>query len=240
MAAAPYIVPLRWSVAESTFAATEMARALSLPPIVGRCLVNRGLITAADAELFLTPRLKQLTDPFLLPDMAEAVAALLEAHARKDKVIIFGDYDVDGVTATAILLEVLEHYGWRASAYLPHRLEDGYGLNLESAERAVAQSKARLLLAVDCGSTSVEAITALSKRGIQVIVLDHHQLSSPLPPARALVNPQRGSTSHELCSAGLAFKLAHALTKRLRELNWPAAANYDLKIFSISSRLEHS
>lgn len=229
MARAPYSVPLRWSVAEPTFAATEIARALSLPPIVGRCLVNRGLITAADAELFLTPRLKQLSDPFLLPDMTEAIAALLEAHARKDEVIIFGDYDVDGVTATAILLEVLEYYGWRATAYLPHRLEDGYGLNLESAERALAESKARLMVAVDCGSTSVEAITELSKRGIQVIVLDHHQLSSPLPPARALVNPQLGSSSHELCSAGLAFKLAHALTKRLRELNWPAAANYDLK-----------
>ncbi len=229
MAAAPYIVSQRWSVAEPTFAATEIARSLGLAPIVGRCLVNRGLITPADAELFLSPKLKQLSDPFLLPDMNEAVAALLEVHARKEELVIFGDYDVDGVTATAILLEVFEHFGWKAKAFLPHRMEDGYGLNLESAERALAQTNARLLLAVDCGSTSTEAITALSKRDVQVIVLDHHQVAAPLPPARAIVNPQRGDHSRELCSAGLAFKLAHALTKRLRELNWPAAAEYDLR-----------
>ena len=229
MTRTPYTVPQRWSVAESTFAATEIARALSLSPILARCLVNRGLIEVADAELFLNPRLKQLSDPFLLPDMREAIDALLEAHARNEEIVIFGDYDVDGVTATGILLETLNYFGFRASAYLPHRLDEGYGLNLESVERALGQSKARLLIAVDCGSTSVEAISSLSKRGIQVVVVDHHQLSSPLPPARALVNPQRGSASHELCSAGLAFKLAYALTKRLRELNWPAAANFDLK-----------
>src|SRR3954468_2058375 len=121
MAPASYIVPQRWSMAEPTFAATEISRALSISPIVARCLVNRGLITAADAELFLNPRLKQLSDPFLLPDMAEAVMALLEAHGRNDEIVVFGDYDVDGVTATAILLEVLEYYGFRVSAYLPHR-----------------------------------------------------------------------------------------------------------------------
>src|SRR5436190_6044554 len=218
MAVSSYSVPQRWSVAEPTFAAEELARGLGLPALVGRCLVNRGVITRELAEGFLEPRLKRLCDPFLLPDMAEAVEALVQARENGDHVVVFGDYDVDGVTATAIVLETLEFFGWRASSFLPHRLDDGYGLNLESAERAVAQTGAKLLIAVDCGSTSIEAISALSARGVAVVVLDHHQIASPPPPARAIVNPQRGERFRELCSAGLAFKLAHAITKRAREL----------------------
>jgi single-stranded-DNA-specific exonuclease len=229
MAVSSYSVPQRWSVAEPTFAAEELARSLGLPPLVGRCLVNRGIISHDVAEGFLEPRLKRLSDPFLLPDMAEAVDALIRARDSGDHVVVFGDYDVDGVTATAIVLETLEFFGWRASSFLPHRLEDGYGLNLESAERAVTQTGAKLLIAVDCGSTSFDAISALSARGVSVIVLDHHQIATPPPAARALVNPQRGEKFRELCSAGLAFKLAHAITKRARELKWPRADEFDVR-----------
>jgi len=229
MPAAAYTVPQRWSVAESTFAAEEIGRALKLPLLVARCLVNRGLITPEKAEEFLAPRLKGLADPFLLPDMDEAVRALIEAHQAQIRVVVFGDYDVDGVTGTAILLETLEFFGWKVSSFLPHRIDDGYGLNREAAERAVAETGARLLLAVDCGSTSFETISALSASGVQVVVLDHHQIASPPPPARAFVNPQRGLHFRELCSAGLAFKLAHALTKRLRELKWPNAEQFDVR-----------
>jgi single-stranded-DNA-specific exonuclease len=229
MAVSNYHVPQRWSVAEPTFAAEELARALGLPSLVGRCLANRGIITRELAEGFLAPKLKALADPFLLPDMAEAVAALIRGRENGDPVVVFGDYDVDGVTATAILLETLEFFGWRASSFLPHRLDDGYGLNLESAERAVSQTGAKLLMAVDCGSTSFEAVSALSARGVTVVVLDHHQIANPPPPARAIVNPQRGEPFRELCSAGLAFKLAHAITKRARELKWPRAEEYDVR-----------
>src|SRR3954469_6451510 len=229
MAVSTYSVPQRWSVAEATFAAEELARALNLPPLVGRCLVNRRVIARENAEEFLDPRLKRLCDPFLLPDMAEAVDALLRARENGDAVVVFGDYDVDGVTATAITLETLEFFGWRASSFLPHRLDDGYGLNLEAAERAIAQTGAKLLIAVDCGSTASEAISALSARGVTVVVLDHHQINNPAPPARAIVNPQRGERFRELCSAGLAFKLAHALTRRARELKWPRAEEFDVR-----------
>jgi single-stranded-DNA-specific exonuclease len=229
MAVSTYSVPQRWSVAEPTFAAEELARGLGVPLLLARCLVNRGIIARENAEGFLAPRLKSLADPFLLPDMAEAVEALLRARENNEAVIVFGDYDVDGVTATAILLETLEFFGWRASAFLPHRLDDGYGLSLEAAERAVAQSGAKVLIAVDCGSTSFETIAALSSRGITVVVLDHHQVCSPLPPARAIVNPQRGAQFRELCSAGLAFKFAHAITKRARKLNWPGAEQFDVR-----------
>jgi single-stranded-DNA-specific exonuclease len=165
----------------------------------------------------------------LLPDMEEAVGVLMAARERGEAVVVFGDYDVDGVTATAILLETLEFFDWKASSFLPHRLEDGYGLNLEAAERAVAQTGAKLLVAVDCGSTSFETVAALSARGVSVVILDHHQMASPPPPARAIVNPQRGAAFRELCSAGLAFKLAHAITKRARELKWARAEQFDVR-----------
>ena len=215
MAVAQYVAPRRWSVAEPTFAAEEIARRLGLSPLTGRCLVNRGIITPEAAEEFLSPQLKRLKDPFLLPDMDKAVEALLAE--RLHPVVIFGDYDVDGITATAILLETLTALGWKASSYLPHRIDDGYGLSLEAAEKALRDTGARLLIAVDCGSTAVDAIAALKGRGVEVIVLDHHQLCSPAPAACALVNPQRGEEGRELCSAGLAFKLAHALVKKLRD-----------------------
>lgn len=229
MAVANYSVPQRWSVAEPTFAAEELARSLKAPGLVGRCLVNRGIITREAAELFLSPRLKALSDPFLLPDMEEAARVLMAARERGEAVVVFGDYDVDGVTATAILLETLEFFGWKASSFLPHRLEDGYGLNLEAAERAVAQTGAKLLVAVDCGSTSFDTVAALSARGVSVVILDHHQMASPPPPARAIVNPQRGTAFRELCSAGLAFKLAHAITKRARESKWARAEEFDVR-----------
>lgn len=229
MAVTNYTVPQRWTVAEPTFAAEELARTLGLAPLASRCLVNRGIITSEFAEGFLEPRLKRLSDPFLLPDMAEAVEALIAARDNQDPVVVFGDYDVDGVTATAIVLETLEFFGWRVSSFLPHRVDDGYGLNLESAERAVATTSAKLLIAVDCGSTSCEAISALSARGVTVLVFDHHQITTPAPPARAIVNPQRGDKFRELCSAGLAFKLAHAITKKARELKWPRAEEFDVR-----------
>src|SRR4051812_609194 len=123
MAVSTYSVPQRWSVAEPTFAAEELARSLGVPLLVGRCLVNRGIIDKEAADIFLTPRLKRLADPFLLPEMAEAVSALLAARERGETVLVFGDYDVDGVTATAIMLETLEYFGWKAQSFLPHRID---------------------------------------------------------------------------------------------------------------------
>jgi single-stranded-DNA-specific exonuclease len=157
--------------------------------------------------------------------------------------VIFGDYDVDGVTSSALLLEVLRTLGWTVHSYLPHRMDEGYGLSTEAAENCLKKFPVSLLLAVDCGSTSVDSINSLKRRGVDVIVLDHHQISSPAPEALALVNPHRQSHSTNgdvrptddsqtftgFCSVGLAFKLAHAIVKRGRETNLPSAADYDLR-----------
>jgi single-stranded-DNA-specific exonuclease len=161
--------------------------------------------------------------------MAAAVDRLLAARERHELLVIFGDYDVDGVTSTALLTETLGALGWRVEHYLPHRLEEGYGLSRDGVERCLQKCPAQLLLAVDCGSTAVEVIAWQRERGLDVVVLDHHQVSEPAPAARALVNPQLGGAFRELCSVGLAFKLVHALLKRMRDLGLAEAASVDLR-----------
>ena len=207
----------------------QLADALKISPLLAQCLLNRGLSEPEAAAQFLQPRLKNLADPFLIPNMAAAVERLLVAHRQHELLVIFGDYDVDGVTSTALLTETLAAMGWRIEHYLPHRLEEGYGLSREGVEHCLKKYSARLLLAVDCGSTAVEVIAWLREKAIDVVVLDHHQVSEPAPAAVALVNPQLGGTYRELCSVGLAFKLVHALLKRMRELEMPEASSVDLR-----------
>jgi single-stranded-DNA-specific exonuclease len=235
----------RWSLlpAQPTLAGS-LASELGISPLLAQCLLNRGLTEAGSIHRFLEPRLKQLADPFLLPDMRAAVDRLFAARRQGERVVIFGDYDVDGVTATALLREVLVALGWTVEHYLPHRLEEGYGLGRLAAENCLRKLAPGLLLAVDCGSTAVEPILWLREQGVDVIVLDHHQAASPPPPAFALVNPQcrrsepvetrsePGPTPadfKELCSAGLAFKLAHALVKEGRQTGLAAAVAFDLR-----------
>ena len=224
----------RWSLAPpQPGLAAQLAASLNIPPLLAQCLLNRGLSEPDAIAGFLQPRLKQLADPFLLPNMGAAVERLLQARERNEPLVIFGDYDVDGVTSTALLLDVLRPLGWNVQYYLPHRMDEGYGLSQDGVEHCLAKFPVTLLLAVDCGSTAVASIASLRQRGVDVIVLDHHQVCSPAPAATALVNPQLGVQSPppftELCSAGLAFKLAHALLKRGRETGLPGAAEFDLR-----------
>jgi single-stranded-DNA-specific exonuclease len=238
----------RWSLAPpQPLLAGQLAAQLKIPPLLAQCLLNRGFSEPSAIENFLQPRLKNLADPFLLPNMAVAVERLLRAREQNESLIIFGDYDVDGVTSTALLVEVLRPLGWKVDFYLPNRMDEGYGLSADGVENCLKKFSAKLLLAVDCGSTAVETVQKLHERGVDVIVLDHHQVSSPAPATVALVNPQVGvqasacsehregqpkgwtPTFTELCSVGLAFKLAHALVKRGREIGLPGAAEFDLR-----------
>ncbi|MDB6022667.1 MAG: single-stranded-DNA-specific exonuclease RecJ [Pedosphaera sp.] len=221
----------RWSLAPAQpLLASSLAKGLKISPLLAQCLVNRGLSEPSDIAGYLQPRLKQLADPFLLPNMAAAVERLFQARAKNEALVIFGDYDVDGVTSTALLTEVLRALGWQVHYYLPHRMEEGYGLSQEGVENCLRKFPVTLLLAVDCGSTATAAIQWLREKGVDVLVLDHHQVSSPAPAAVALVNPQLSDGQfQELCSVGLAFKLAHSLVKRGRETGMAAAANYDLR-----------
>jgi len=221
----------RWSLAPpQPLLAGQLAAQLKSPPLLAQCLLNRGFSEPSAIEHFLRPRLKNLADPFLLPDMAAAMERLFRAREQNEPLVIFGDYDVDGVTSTALLIEVLRPLGWQVEFYLPNRMDEGYGLSADGVENCLKKFPVTLLLAVDCGSTAVETIRGLRERGVDVIVLDHHQISNPQPEAVALVNPQsRGRESTELCSVGLAFKLAHALVKRGRETGLPGAAEFELR-----------
>ncbi|HXT10028.1 MAG TPA: single-stranded-DNA-specific exonuclease RecJ [Candidatus Angelobacter sp.] len=231
----------RWTVAPPQPLLTgQLANALKISPLLAQCLVNRGFSEAEHIADFLQPRLKNLTDPFLLPNMAAAVERLFQARERQEPIVIFGDYDVDGVTSTALLVEVLGRLGWQANYYLPHRMDEGYGLSQDAVENCLKKFPTTLLLAVDCGSTAVESIAWLRQRAVDVLILDHHQISSPAPNATALVNPQLTAAEignrqssianfHELCSVGLAFKLAHALVKRGRDANVSGFADFDLR-----------
>jgi single-stranded-DNA-specific exonuclease len=221
----------RWSIAPGQpMLAAELGGKLGVSPLLAQCLINRGHSEPEALARFLEPRLRNLADPFALPNMATAVGRLLAARNRAEPLVIFGDYDVDGVTSTALLLEVLRALGWRVNFYLPHRMDEGYGLSQDGVQNCLEKfPAAKLLLAVDCGSTAVETIAWLNARGVDVLVLDHHQVSNPAPNAHALVNPQLGEQFRELCSAGLAFKLAHALVKRGRELQLPEFAAFDVR-----------
>ncbi len=222
----------RWLMAAPPPGVAEtLRRERGLSELVATCLVNRGIHSSDAADAFLDPRLRSLSDPMILPDIALAIHRLFQARERNEPVVIFGDYDVDGVTSTAILTEVLTTLGWRCSQYLPHRRDEGYGLSQAGVENCLARHPTALLLAVDCGSTAVEPIAWLNSRGVDVLVLDHHQLSDPLPPALALVNPLRSPEAPiaPFCSAGLAFKLAHALVKHGRESGLAGFDTYNLK-----------
>ena len=182
---------------------------------IARLLVRKGFRSADEVQNFLQPRLSSLSDPFLLAQMRAAVARILGALDSHQRIVLFGDYDVDGVTSLALLAEMLRGYGVSPETFLPLRMEEGYGLSRESVERCLEQYRPQLLIAIDCGTASAGEIAELKSRGVDVIVLDHHEPKSQLPDCVAIVNPKADSASpfHYLCSVGIVFKLCHALLK---------------------------
>ena len=195
---------------------------------IARLLSRKGFRNADEVQNFLRPRLSSLSDPFLLPKMPAAIARILGALNLRERIVLFGDYDVDGMTSLALLAELLRAYGATPELFLPLRMEEGYGLSRESVERCLEEYRPQLLIAIDCGTASAGEIAELKNRGVDVIVLDHHQPSVAaatydsagerklqLPECVAIVNPKTDSASpfHYLCSVGIVFKLCHALLK---------------------------
>lgn len=209
--------PARWSwrVPDPVFAAQLVSDA-GLPPLLARILSARGLASLDEAERFLRPGLAQLNNPFDLKGMDAAVERLGRAIAQRESIMIYGDYDVDGVTATAILMLTLKELGVTADYYIPNRLSEGYGLHMEAVEQLAADG-ARLIVTVDCGITAVAEVARAAERGMDVIVTDHHEPGPELPPAVAVVNPKQPGCPYPfkgLAGAGVAFKLAHAILKQ--------------------------
>ncbi len=200
-------------------ATARLAAALKLHPLAAGILARRGLADPDQASRFLSPRLEDLPDPFTMKGMDGAVARIVTAVEAGQKIACYGDYDVDGVTSTVLLSGLLRAAGADVVTYIPHRLVEGYGLNGAAVER-LADSGVNLIVTLDCGITSVAEVAEAARRGVDVVVVDHHTVPVELPAASAILNPHQegcGYPSKHLAAVGVTFNLALALRKRLRE-----------------------
>ncbi|MBB5035500.1 single-stranded-DNA-specific exonuclease RecJ [Prosthecobacter vanneervenii] len=209
------IRPPRWLLKPAVEGAAELAADMGLPPLMAQLLVQRGLTTVEEARDFLVPKLATLGDPTVLPEMGLAVNRILRAVDAKESIVLYGDYDVDGVTSMALMHLILKAYGLDTHLFLPTRMEEGYGLSMDGIAKCYEQfGKPALFIALDCGTTSLKEVAKLRADGVDCVIIDHHELS-PLgrPDCLALVNPKLGTAHHYFCTAGLVFKVSHALLK---------------------------
>jgi len=205
----------RWNIQPSNLPLQEkISNALGIDPIIAQLLINRQIVSIEEAKMFLSADMTSLYNPFLLIDMDRAVARIQQAKDNAEKILIYGDYDVDGVTSSALLRRLLNHLGIESINYIPHRMEEGYGLNQEVAEFARSQG-IHLLITVDCGINAFLPIEAINALGIDVIVIDHHEPDGPkLPPALAVIDPKRADCLYpfkSLSAVGLVAKLMQAI-----------------------------
>jgi single-stranded-DNA-specific exonuclease len=214
-------MPRIWNIAKPEIKLqTELKKELGISQILSQILINRGINEPEEAKRFLRSDLSDLVNPKSLPDIAVACARLKQAIRAKEKVMIFGDYDADGITATALLKSLLGKLGLEVLHYLPHRVKEGYGLNRE-AVRIAKEKSVSLFISVDCGTASINEIEELLRMKIDTIVIDHHQpTTEKLPPALALINPKRADSEYgykDLAGVGVAYKFAQAITQEVRE-----------------------
>jgi single-stranded-DNA-specific exonuclease len=206
-----------WRVARPGPEASRLAESARLPPVLAALLLRRGIRTAGEAEEFLRPEPERLHDPQLLAGAEEAGAMLVRAAAAGKRIVVFGDYDVDGVTAVAQLRAALLRAGADAVAFLPHRLRDGYGLKPETVRRVLAEQRPAVIVTVDCGITALEGVACARAAGVDVIVTDHHLVGEQIPDGAIVVNPKQPACSYpykELAACGIALKLALAVARR--------------------------
>ena len=225
-------VEKRWVTSEcDESAARGLGEKLKLPLPVARVLLARGFHHASDAESFLNPRLSNLSDPFRIPGMDIAVDRIHRAIAGGEKILVFGDYDVDGVTSTVLLKLVLEQGGGKVDWFIPSRKDDGYGLTPDAVASCIRDYSPAVIVTVDCGVTSREAVAVANDAGVDVIVTDHHEPGDVLPDALAVINPKLGDdeATRMLAGVGVAFKLCHALVKRAIQRDDAGLKGLDLR-----------
>ncbi|MEW5848755.1 MAG: single-stranded-DNA-specific exonuclease RecJ [Myxococcota bacterium] len=208
----------RWQQRPLVGDPTALSRELGIPALLATHLCLRGLTDPGEAERFLDPRLGHMLDPKLMAGMDKAVERLVRAVRNKERVALYGDYDVDGVTSTTLMTLVLRRFGLDPIQHIPHRIRDGYGLN-HNAVRLLKERGASLIVTLDCGVTAVEEVKAAVDLGVDVIVVDHHTVPVTLPPAVAVLNPHRPDCAFpfkQLCAVGVAFYVCVALRTALR------------------------
>jgi single-stranded-DNA-specific exonuclease len=224
-----------WKILNNTSREAELlAQGLGISPLLAQLLLNRGINRTEQAVEFLTPDLQRLHDPFLFPEMERATRRLQQAIAANEYVLIYGDYDVDGITSIALMVRVLAKYlPGRLLYYIPKRLEEGYGLHLSSLERAFAKG-VRLIITVDCGISATSEADYLKEQGVDLIITDHHEPQGALPDAYAIINPKVPGCSYpfaQLAGVGVAFNLLQGLARLMPEIKSRLFNNLDLVAF---------
>ncbi len=192
---------------------------LGISPLLSQLLASRNIKTPEEAEIFLSPKLSNLHSPFLMKDMEKAVERICEAVKCQEEIVLYGDYDVDGITGTSILLIFLKALGAKVSFFIPDRIREGYGLHVEELQR-IKENGAQLLITIDCGSSDIEQVQFAQQQGMDVIITDHHEVPNILPPAYAMLNPQQKDCHFPfalLAGVGVVFNLLMALRKTLRD-----------------------
>jgi single-stranded-DNA-specific exonuclease len=228
---------VRWTDKNATSRApvAALSRELNLSPVAAALLCGRGYADADAARHFLNPLLRELDDPLRITHMTEAADRVRKAMAAGEKIAIFGDYDVDGVTSTVLLIDLLGRFGVKPTYIVPRRMEEGYGLSRTALERLLENGRPNLLIAADCGTNSTDEVKWLKGLGIDVVILDHHSSREEKTAAddAILVNPHvfddKAEPWSELCTAGLSFKFAHALLKQMRADGDATAERTDIR-----------
>ncbi len=195
----------------------DIAKKHNISELLTKILVNRGITDDKEIDTFLNPTRNDFYDPYLMPDMDKAVERIIKAINNQEKVMIYGDYDVDGITSITVLKKFLEERGLKTGHYIPNRLEEGYGLN-ENAIRSIAEQKYALMITVDCGISGIEEVELANQLGIETIITDHHEQSESLPNAYAIINAKRKDSQYPfrgLAGCGAVFKLIQAISLRL-------------------------
>jgi len=225
---------MRWNYTPVHAASVDaLARSLDTTPVVAELLLRAGVPEDLAAR-FLQPTLAGLGDPFLLTNLERAVERLQKAISGGEKVVVLGDYDVDGVSSTTLLVGILRRLGLNPSYVVPRRAEEGYGLTISAIERALEAGRPDLFIALDCGTNSGAEVALLKSRGVEVIIVDHHRSTEPPATDGILINPHVHPLPDDdgwryLCTVGLVFKLVHGLLKKLRAENHPVALGIVLK-----------
>ena len=211
-----------------------LSKDASLSPQIAELLWRLDIKTEAKAKQFLHPAIAELADPFLLTNLEDAAKRLAAAIEAREDVVVLGDYDVDGVSSTTLLVSILRRFGLSPRYVVPRRMEDGYGLSRSAIDRALRDGKPQLFVALDCGTNSLEEIAYLRSEGVDVIIVDHHRSREGAVTDAILINPhvypgEDDDAWRNLCTVGLVFKLAHGLLKHLRQENHPVAFRIKLR-----------
>ena len=195
--------------------AAELAEKINMSPILAELLIQRGIKTESAAKRFFRPMLSELIDPFLMNDMDIAVDRLNDAMGRKERIMVYGDYDVDGCTAVALVYKFLQQFYSNIDYYIPDRYDEGYGVSIKGIDYA-AETGVKLIVVLDCGIKAIEEIAYAKEKGIDFIICDHHVPDDVLPPAIAILNPKRVDSDYpfkQLSGCGVGFKLMQAFAK---------------------------